>query len=52
MNRQRPRFYASLAACVLGFGALGFLLGRALRGRPVLAAVMPGLVLVGGALAW
>lgn len=39
MTQHPIRFYATLAACDLGFGAVGFLLGQAPRGYPVLAAV-------------
>jgi hypothetical protein len=52
MDRQRLRFFGTLAACFAGFGAIGGLLGWALHGHPTLAAVTLGLVIIGGALAW
>jgi hypothetical protein len=52
MNRQLIRFYGTLAACFVGFGAIGGLLGRALHGHPTSAAVTLGLMIVAGAVAW
>jgi hypothetical protein len=50
VTRRFP-LYAIRVASVLGFSAVGFLLARVLRGRPVLTAVTLGLVLASGALA-
>lgn len=52
MQRQRLCFYGILLTCLLGFGVLGVLTGRALRGHAVLAIVALGLVLLGGGLTW
>jgi hypothetical protein len=52
VNRQRIRFYGTLAACFFGFAVIGGLLGWALHGHPVLAAVTLVLVIVDGALLW
>jgi Na+/citrate or Na+/malate symporter len=49
VTRRFP-LYAIRVASVLGFSAVGFLLARVLRGRPVLTAVTLGLVLASGAL--
>jgi hypothetical protein len=48
MNRGWLRFYGTLAACFLGGGVIGGLLGWAKHANPTLAAVTRGLVTVGG----
>jgi hypothetical protein len=49
MNRQRIRLVGILLMSFGGFGLLGGLLGWALHGHPVLAAVTLGLVVAGRA---
>jgi hypothetical protein len=50
--RKRLRFYATLMACIFGFGAIGGLLAWVLRDHPTLELVTLGLVVLGGGLAW
>jgi hypothetical protein len=52
MSRQRIRFYGTLAACCLGFGALGGLAVWVLSGHPELAPEALALVILLGLLAW
>jgi hypothetical protein len=52
MNRERTRLLRILALCLLIPTVLGGLMGWALHRDPVLAAVLLGLIVVAGALAW
>ena len=52
MNRSKVRLVGACAACFVGFGAIGGLMGWALHGHPVLAAVTLALVLVAAVLVW
>lgn len=50
--RQRARLYGTLAACFVGFGAVGGLLGWALHKTPTFAAVALALAILGGFVVW
>jgi len=52
MSRQRVGFRGILGACILGLGAVGFLLGHTRRVGPALATLELALVVVGEVLTW
>jgi hypothetical protein len=52
MSRRRIRFYGTLAACFLGFGALGGLAGWVLSCHRKMAPEALALVILLGLLVW